>query len=456
MIIPNLIKHLHKLVSDFSQQTNALEVEFTENKKLAEWTIKYNIIKFQFVLTKKEKVLCPISTLFCRVYLGKNETFFYHIPELMEYLEPENYKCYYFPYIESEERMDACFSVLATFLKKHYERINALAKSTEMSTKIKEAKLAEIIALFTEKEPEPEMLEFALEGYETYVLLPRNAADSAYREFVCGNYEKALKFYGQMAAKGTLTNYEKRLYAFIKDLKTEYVAIPVECDTIRKVKKWSSPSGEGSSIFLAAISLEIILGLLFGAMVAVINAILSSGTLYYAGMPWYCAFIFAGIPALFGGVAVRNFIRKRVQKELYQEASQFDHLTNPKWVEILARTIFSVTLVGTLFVCFCTSFMSTRFYEEHMTYNDGEEFIPVGTTTCYYSELKNVYYSEGVYNVYGDYIDRPSYLFEFEDGTVWDSDGCTSVEAVEEHILPLIDSYYDEIKIIEARNELIE
>ena len=448
MIIPTLINNLHKLVFDFSQQTNAIEVEFVENKKLAEWSVKYNIIKLQFVLTKKEKIACPISTLFCRVYLGKNEAFFYHLPELMEYLEPDNYKSYYFPYIESEERLEACFGVLAAFLKKYIATINALAKSTEKSELIKATKKEELIRIFTEKEPEKEMEEYFLSSYEELVLLLRNAGDGAYREFLCGNYEKAWKLYEEIDKKGKLTSYEKRLCVFLKERKEEYIALPEECNTLREVKKVASTSAESKAMLRAALVCELVFGSVFAGIVVMISAILSAGTVHYAGMPWYYAFVFAGIPAIFGGIAFRNGIGK--------PTDAFEKLLNPQWAENLAKLVFGITLPGMLLITVCTSFMSTRFYEENMTYEAGEDLLPINETTCYYADLKNVYYSEGLYNIYGDYIARPSYLLEFEDGTVWDSDGCTSVEVVEEHILPIIDDYYDEIRNIKASNEIIE
>ena len=90
-----------------------------------------------------------------------------------------------------------------------------------------------------------------------------------------------------------------------------------------------------------------------------------------------------------------------------------------------------------------------------MVYNTGELLIPIDES-CNYQDLKTVYYSKGLYNVYGDFIDRPSYLLEFSDGRVWDSDGFTSIEVCEEHILPLLEEYYEKIEQIESRNELID
>ena len=480
MLTPNLIPHLQTLIGAFCEQTEALGSVFTEDKKAAVWAVKYNVIKLEFVLIKKESILCPISTLFCRVYLGKNDVCFYHLPELMEFLEPENYKCYYFPYIESEKRMDACFRVLEAFLKKHLSAIQELAKSSPMSKKIKDAKLVDMATLFTtgaqetqqeqkleiktivlgaekpELELQPGIEDELLSSYERFVLLPRYLAEGPYRDFVLGNYDKSLKAYRKSLEKGQLTGYERRLVIFLEGLTSGYEALPKECETIRKVKAIDSPSQMGVSMILAALVMEVVFGMAYAGIVAVITAVLSEGTLYYAGMPWYCGFLFAGLPALFGGIAFRNMIRKRIQKENYEETIALEKLTNPPWVETLARSAFVLTLVGTLFINVCTSFMSARFYEDYMTYNDGEELLPIHTTTCKYADLENVYYSEGLYNDFGDYIARASYLLEFKDGTVWDSDGDASINEVEEHILPLMESYYDKINRVKARNEILQ
>lgn len=397
-MVSNMILHLHTLIAAFSKQTDAISVSFAEDKKIAEWTVKYNLIKIQFVLTKKEKILCPISTLFCRIYLGKNDTYFYHLPELMEYLEPENFKCYYFPYIESEKRMNACFTVLEAFLKKHLAKMNGFAKCSKMSGKIKEAKMADMEALFTkeapvsksETEPEKELLS----AYESYVLLPRYTAEGSYRDFVCGNYKKALKSYKKSAAKEELSNYERRLMSFIEEIPTGYEAIPKECETIQKVKALDSPPLEGVSILLTALVIELVLGVVYAGIVAVISGVLSSGTLYYAGMSWYFGFLFAGLPAVFGGIAFKNHIRRHTQKEKYEETTTFEKLMNPRWANALARIVFVITLILTVFINVSTSFVSARFYAGYMTFNEGEELISE-SITCEYADLKNVYYSEG-------------------------------------------------------------
>ena len=456
MITNELINRMNEHATEFANQTNALEVEFAEDKKIAIWSLKYNIIKLEFVLTKKEKILCPKHTLFCRVYLGKNDVYFYHLPEMMHYLEAENYQCYYYSYIESTERLDACMEMLFTFLYRNFEKIKELARNPKESDQLKADKLADMLTLFLGEEPEAELEEYMMDGYENYVLLVRYTGDSAYRQLLLGNYEFAIKEYRKLETKSSLTEYEKRLLAFLQERNEEYELLPDACNGIRNVKEWDNPNKEGLSIFMSAICLELVIGGIFSVIVMLINAVLSEGTIYYVGMHWGFGFLFAGCAAIFGGIASRNLVRRFLQKEIYEEGIKIEKMINPKWIEPFARVIFLICLLGGVLGNVETALMSTRFYETHMSYDLGEDFLKRNLETYEYEKIKNVYYSEGVYNEYGDYIDRPSYLIEFEDGEVWDSDGFMRVEDVEENILPILSEYYDSIIQIESRNDLIE
>lgn len=455
MIISKLIERLNGLIENFSTQTGSYSVDFTENKKFAEWSLVYHLIKIDFVLTKKEKILCPVSTLFCRIYLGKNDVWFYHLPELMEYLDSEDFKCYYFPYVESEKRIEACFSVLAEFIKKHYDAINQLAQNIEKRKEIQASKLKDMLTILKEDAIPPELEEFWICSYETCVLLPRYVGDGAYRKLLCGKYEKSLKLYEKTSGKGMLTNYECRLLQFIKELKTDYVFISEECNSICKAVKWNS-SSECKAMLEAVLICGLLLGPVFCGVVAIINSVASEGALYYVGMPWYYALIFAGLPIVFGGIAFGNDVRKKLHKKLYQESGSLDEMVNPKWVFVLSKTIFVISLVFMLYECVCTSFMGVAFYEDFMRYDEEGKVIPTKATIFYYEDLEKVYYSEGIYNDFGNFIDRPSYLVEFEDGMIWDSDGNISVEQFEEHILPILEPYYDELEKIKSRDELVK
>lgn len=461
--ISNLITYGGKLIEEFSEQTGSFAVDFEENKNYAEWSMNYNLIKIQFVFTKKEKLLVPACTLFCRIYLGKNDVFFYHIPELIEYLDDTDFKCYYFPYIESEKRMKACFEQLALFLKKHMKAINAIAVDSEKCTAIKTEKLSHIQRLSMgekskdkDMESFEEMQEFWIDSYERYVLLLRFAAEGCYREFLRGNYQKAIVQYEKMRTKGQLTSYEERLLAFIKALDMPFEAIPEECDSVLEAREFNGSLKDGLAYLYGVFLCELVFGAIGCAIVMLFNIFLSRNTLVFCGLPWYWGLIAGGLPAVFGSIALRRTLARFTRKGNYEKAMIYDEIMNSKNVSKFANIVFGIAIIFALVITVVLSVCSTGFYEDRLVFNDGEEMISFEMDTCYYKDLDKVIYSEGVYNDFGDFIDRPSYLLTFEDGTVWDSDGFTSVEVVEEEILPILEGYYDEIHTVEARNEFIE
>lgn len=456
MITNELIHQLHICVEAFANKTNALAVDFADDKKRAIWSLKYNIIKLEFVFTQKEKVVCPKHTLFCRVYFGKNEIYYFHLPELMQYLEPDNFQCYYYPYMESTERLAACFTMLSEFLYRNYTVINELAKNPKSYEKIQADKMADMLALCLSEVPDPQLEADMWDLYEEYVLLLHYVGDSAYRQLLMGNEVEALKQYEQMEKKGSLTAYEKRLYEFWKTKDEPYEILPESCNSIKNVKQWDNPSKEGKSVFLMGIACELVFGVIFSVIIVIIDAVLSEGTVYYAGMPWGVGFLFAGLPAVFGGIAHRNLVRRFLEKDTFKEGLQLEKMINPKWIEPFARVVFVIAFVVGFVTNIQGAFCSTSFYDTYLSFDVDEDFLGWEFAVCEYEKLQNVYYSDGVYNDYGDFIGRPSYLLEFEDGVVWDSDGFMDAEDVEMHILPILKEYYDEIVHVEARNDLIE
>lgn len=455
MITYELIQKLHICTREFANKTNALMVDFTDEKKRAIWSLKYNIIKLEFVLTKKEKIVCPKHTLFCRVYFGKNEMYYFHLPELMSYLEPDNFQCYYYPYIESTERLEACFAMLSDFLYRNYSRINELAKSTADCEKIKADKLTDMLSVYLSEDPEKDLEMDMWQLYEDFVLLLRYTGEGAYRSLLMGNDEVAFKQYAQMEKKGQLTAYEKRLYAFLQTEEGVYEILPDACNGLKRVKQWDNPNKEGLSILLMGLGCELVFGVIFSIIIVAINVVLGEGTVYYAGEPWVAGFLFAGLPAIFGGIAHRNLVRRFLEKDIFEDGLRVEKMINPGWVEPFARGVFVITFVGCFVVNIQVAFCATSFYDSYLSFDRNEDFFGREVAVCEYSELETVYYSEGLYNVYGDYIGRPSYLLKFRDGIVWDSDGYMEIEAFEKNVLPILEAYYDEIVQVEARNELI-
>lgn len=445
-MIKDTIQLLNEKIQVFAEKTQLKDIRFEEDKKRAVWAVRYAITKVEFVFQKKQSLDCPVASLFVRIYLGKNEQVFYHIAELLEYLSADDFQAHYYSYMESAERVEHCFVRIEEFLLRHLPKIHEIAKNTTLCTEIKEKKMDEMTRLFTGTRVEKSMEGAACREYET-VLLLRYTGEGPYRDIVCGDVARAIKHYEKLEAKDRITNYEKRI---LRELKNGEIPVLIneECNTVKVFYKNYSDRAQGKAILLAALKMEAVLGILFSLMIGGIYMYCSGDCLYYAGMQWYDGFLLAGLPALFGGIAFRRGIRRK------QDA--LEELVTPRWVEKFAHCSFGITLVLMFFLTFSVSMMHSRFYEEKLIFNDGEKLFPIIFETCQYEDIKAVYYAKGVRNDFGEFVARPSYLILFEDGTLWDSDGCMEMEAAKTYVLEIIDDFYDEILTVEEKNVLWE
>lgn len=359
--------------------------------------------------------------------------------------------------IESEERLVNCFHLLENFLLKHFSKINEISKNVEMCEFLLKKKIEEINRIEDVKEGEDvkdndnEMLSEKIDIFEKYVLIPRLAGDYGYREFMRENYKKAIEIYQKSVSKNNHLTYEKRLLEFIKKLNKPYETIPKECAAVLEMEKYVGTKAEGTSMIKGVILGEIIFGGLCCLLFFIINSIVGHDAIVYITAEWYWGLIVAGLPAVFGAIALRKTWAKLLRQKEYQKAIEFDSLVNGNFVNQFSMIAFVCSILFAVFIFgqFITS--NTAFYEDRLKFGSEEELIAIQKETYLYEDIKEIIYSKGVYNDYNEYIDRPSYLLVFENGTVWDSDVYTSVEVVEQKILPLLDSYYEEIRVIEAR-----
>ncbi len=74
-----------------------------------------------------------------------------------------------------------------------------------------------------------------------------------------------------------------------------------------------------------------------------------------------------------------------------------------------------------------------QFYKDKMLVCD------IKQTEYSYNDIENIYYIKSRYNVYGDVINRSSYVIVFNNGESIDLDEWTTVKNTEKYILPILD-----------------
>ncbi len=444
--IEKLENCLNGLIKEFACMIEALDVEYVDENNKSERRVDTRFFAIEFVYTKKQKTFSPVSMLYSRVYFTKRDYRYAHIPDFIDYVDSSDISCYYFPYIESEERMRACFKELEDFYLRNFDKINDIALENEKKIQIN-VKKAEEIKRITNLDFE-DIDEFYYDFYEKIVILTRFTENGPYLEFLKGNYEKALKKYQKIKKNNICTGYDLKIIKLLENRKKDdkFVPIKPECASIFEGGKFNGSKAEGISLLKGAAICEIIFFFIYYLLYLIADIIVSEENLIYgAKIPWWCIAIFAGLPALFGAMNFRVPLGKITRREKKENIEVYDEFFYGKKISLFIKGIWFAIFVCIIFLIVSLSISSARFYDTYATFPNDEGIAYLYAQRYEYSEIDTVYYIEGRYNDYGDYIDRPSYVIKFKDGFIVDMDDWFSVSETEENILGIIKQYYGQI-----------
>lgn len=456
-----MAKRIEKLALACAQCAQALGEELgamdyleSENKKTVSFFLELRLSCVEIVLTKKNSVMCPVGTLFARVYPQKNRPLSLHLYELMD---EDDFRCCYFPYNHSPEQLQLSFAVLADLLRELLPRAETMALDNALYERRVTEKCAAIAACAGEDvaplreyltEEEIQMWLFAQWGefYETFAQLLPFTQNDAYAAFVAGDIDKALKKYRKQAEKGKLEPYFQRLYAFLQTEQARtFAPLPEDCGAVYLQGREQQYGVKEGGRLLA------VMGVLYAVFLPLFYLI--AGGFYaafcrgaaYAPFDGVFVAILPLLPALFGALSLRRrlfplLFRKDAERWMAQ-----DELENSTATNTVCHVLFGLATVVCLLFSVVFTLAAPRFYADRMVWDDADKFPLLNPVTYIYEDVEQVYYIEGRINTFGDLVERGSYVLVFEDGSAIDLDGSLSVKQSEQHVLPLIAPYIDEI-----------
>ena len=456
-----MAKRMEKLALECAQCTQtlgeelgAMDMQVSESKKAIIFFLELRLSCVEIVLTKKNSMMCPVGTLFARVYPRKNRPLFLHLYELMD---EDDFRCCYFPYNHSSEQLQLSFAVLADLLRELLPRAEAMALDDALYEPCFAEKCAAIAACagedvaplreyLTEEEIQAWLFAQWGEFYETFSqLLPFTQSD-AYAAFVAGDMDKALKKYRPQAEKGKLEPYFQRLYAFLQTEQARtFAPLPEDCGAVYlQGREQQYGVKEGGRLLAVCGIMYAVLMPLYLLIAGGIYALLCHGAAY-APFDWVFVAILPLLPALFGALSLRRrlfplLFRKDAERWMAQ-----DELENSTVTNTVCHVLFGLTAAACLFFAVVFTLAAPRFYTDRMVWDDAAKFPLLNPVTYAYEDVEQVYYIEGRINDFGDLVERGSYVLVFTDGTAIDMDGSLTVEQTTQKVLPLLDPYINEI-----------
>lgn len=410
-----LTENFREFTKIYAESISAVDYEFKENRKQAVVRIMTNLSAIEFVYVKKECLCAPISTVFVRIYPIKTIDFDFHLYEIMDKYD---LRCTYITNIESKYRMKICIDYLASILNQYLPKIEDMVINTDEVSQLVQAKKELILKVCREDKktlkfdnPEDEKMYWLdmLDMYESFYQLSRFTRNDAYYSFLCGDYQKSLKKYGKLKDK---IEYEQRLCKFMQeDGESKYSILPNELfNTVADNKL----TFENRYLLKSLPFFMPVFMLLFGALSLVVSIVYASGTVVCPSH-WICAIgVIAGcLSGFFAAIVFRRRFIEFTEKDSKRKELLInkDKLYNGKASDVLLKIVWCIILIISTYFSIVFPLSETLVYEDKIVYDDASSFPLTNPKEYYYQDIDGVYYIEGRYNEYGNYIDRGSYIF---------------------------------------------
>ncbi len=269
-----------------------------EQKKNAEATeIASYVNRYDFGLYSIDFVYSPLpgnyvavpSTLEARIRLDKTEPLYFFMPyDLLPYINPGDFVCRYFPYIESTERMALCYRTLAESLVPYLPSFAALAADPELTARAYRDLKNEMNRIFG-------FDIFAPSGngadYDETVIALRYArtvewksavySSADYNDFLLGNREKVLRMPSRYKL---LPDYIRHIVFSSGTLPPE--AIKTGNPEASSLSSMQAAVRKNSSLPLLVVSCLLCLPLFllfYGVLYGAAAAVVSTGAVFFTG-----------------------------------------------------------------------------------------------------------------------------------------------------------------------------
>ncbi len=373
----------------------------SENKKVANAVRSvFDFDKFKLVLTYYEsgRVSYAQQTIWLSVSLEEELLLPYSIYDILAFCEPENFNCYTYTYVDSEELMVKCFGDIEKLVSRIAPKFKDFLSDGINKNRLITRQRKNINDYFGDDVlTQSEMVGGAADKIVSFMLdnffqaQIESAVIGSQNLFYIGNEEKALKKLRKAKCK---SQYQENLLKYLENGgKNEGVSEAVKEASLKKgATRHSVKPREGlkSIIYslLVAIPISIIMILLYTLITFVLlrNSVFSVG--FFENMTLIP--LFALYPAIALGTSI--LMKKRDKKTKNITTGVRGLRISPTAKTVLKYlTIFTecVAVLG----CFFCAFSNTGFYDSYFKYT--EEDFPTSFEQCDYSSVKAFIIADG-------------------------------------------------------------
>ena len=398
-------------------------------------------LKFQSFLIDFEYTYSFLGTvnscLGFRFWLDKSESDIYFTTyDILEYLDVDDFKCYYFAYINDLKKMEYCFSVLKNFITKHLDKIHTISSDNDMNIRYDRLRLQinELLNqdVFAYKSMNPYYYRYMMNSYNRMVNL--RFAIYHYGQYLEGNYDKTLKYFNNTLK---LMFYEKRLHNFIKGLiekEEKYTAVDLSKYNLNLSRKQTTNIGDLGIVLVSIIIVTFITPLPITLVYYLITFFHGMGSICNSAVENILVAVVCGLFLTICSVPyIRPYIYKYIFKTNMEQFLSYDKIMTLGWEKKFYKYILRFFIAGSMIAVLLFSTSGLRLYDEEIKIRDT---FDLQTTIYYINDIEYVEYLSGRYSPNGNWVERPSYVLHFQDGTIIDLDKYADYDKMLEYLLP--------------------
>ncbi len=456
---------IKKLVETFKTETEKYsnELDGVVNYKCDEFfrknnpekgyhSIDANIMFKNFVLKLEYKInvsmLIPKSTVEMRFMFenGKIPVEF-SIYDLLNIIDKDNFKCYTFGYVTTENKMKQVLKYLVETFKQYKDKIEEISENSEIIGDIEKDTEAKIKLLLNEdifKSCDAFYLMHMLELY--YVIDVSRFTLDAYVDYTVSKYSKAIKKYNKL--KGKLTSYEQRLVEHIKQ-NINQIEMPVEqeMNTLVQAKKLKNIKTELFPMYLSWLVLTPIWCIIYDLVYYIATYFLYKDTIYVTGSFPFAIFLPAFITAIIHSYFTRSTVYKLLFKKRYNEIKALDEIENGGKVEKVMSKTFQFIIAASLVFSILIANTNIAFYDAY--FKDNLDLLSIKGTSYNYGDVYCVYKADGIVNDFGQIVNNPTYVIVIKGGEQISLYYDVEFEDTKNNIIPIFEKHNIEIREID-------
>ncbi len=352
---------------------------------------KFSFDKFNLFIyyIEKGKTAYAQQTLWIALTVDNEPNLVFSIYDILAFVEPENFNCYTYTYVDSEQLMSECFAEISELFSRLVPQLKNVFETGVQKNKLIEIQKNNINTYFGDKILEAndmmggiadKLISMMLSNFFEYQI--ECAVVGGQALFYSGKTEKALK---ALKKSKTRSRYENNLLAYLEN----GGKAPEATSTVKKASAEKGGKRHNKGVFnaLKMIALALIINIPFSAIAGLlfylVILIKFNDALYIIGIAegLLSVFIFSTLPSVIIAIKLsRKITEKKNQKANIKTPSESSYRKAfLKYATIFVETLFLVQFIT------CVNSV-TVFGDNAISYSVDD--FPLSQQACNYDSIK--------------------------------------------------------------------